>query len=288
MASHPLTWLDVFAAGPLAGNQLAVVHDADRLEEETMLAFARETALSETTFVQTAGVAGGTYRSRIFSMNGEMPFAGHPSLGAAVAVARMRGERRASYVQQTRSGKQPIEVEFDGELTARASIRQEKAIFGERPDPGRVFAAAGLAAAAGDPRVFPQVVSTGIGHLIVPLASGSDLDSARPDTAGLKSLLEEYGCATLYLAAVDVDFGRSDARGFFVNPTGLAEDPATGSAAGPLLALAAKRLGIAGLTVTQGVTMGRPSQLDCTICDERVVVAGRVEIIAEGNVHLPD
>lgn len=288
MAPHPLTWLDVFAAGPLAGNQLAVVHDADCLDEATMLAFARETMLSETTFVQTAGVAGATYRNRIFWMNGEMSFAGHPSLGTAVAVARIRGDSRASYVQQTRSGEQPVEVEFSGDLTARASIRQEPAIFGGKPDPGRVLAAAGLAGGVGDPRVVPQVVSTGIGHLIAPLASATDLDSARPDPVELKSLLDDCGCATLYLAVVDTDAGRSDARGFFVNPRGLAEDPATGSAAGPLLALFAEQLGITEITVTQGVTMGRPSQLDCTISNGRVAVAGTVVIIAEGNVHLPD
>ena len=96
-----LTWLDVFTARPLAGNQLAVVHDADVLDEATMLAFARETRLSETTFVQTATSAGADYRNRIFDPRGELPFAGHPSLGTAVAVAHRRGEREARYMQQT-------------------------------------------------------------------------------------------------------------------------------------------------------------------------------------------
>lgn len=288
MATHPLTWLDVFAAEPLAGNQLAVVHDADALDEATMLAFARETTLSETTFVQTPSIPGATYRNRIFWMNGEMQFAGHPSLGTAVAVARMRGENRASYVQQTPSGVQPVEVEFTGDLTARASIRQNEAKFGEKPDPGRVLAAAGLPGGAGDAKTVPQVVSTGIGHLIAPLASASDLDSARPDPLALESLLDEYGCTTLYLAVVDHDAETADARDYFVNPMGLAEDPATGSAAGPLLALFAAETGLARLTVTQGVTMGRASQLDCAVSDGRVVVAGTVVIVAEGSVHLPD
>lgn len=287
MASHPLTWLDVFAAEPLAGNQLAVVHDADGLDEATMLAFARETTLSETTFVQTASVSGATYRNRIFWMNGEMPFAGHPSLGTAVAVARARGEDRTSYVQQTPSGNQPVEVEFTGDLTARASIRQEEAAFGEQPDAGRVFAAAGLPGEAGYPRVVPRVVSTGVGHLIAPLTSAADLASARPDPVALDSLLTGYECATLYLAAVDRDGETADARGFFINPTGLAEDPATGSAAGPLLALFARETGLTELTVTQGVEMGRASQLDCSLADGRAVVAGAVVIVAEGTVHLP-
>jgi len=91
---RPVTWLDVFTSTPLTGNQLAVVHDADRLDDATMLAFARETRLSETTYVQAASAAGADYRNRIWTMAGELPFAGHPSLGTAVAVARARGEIR--------------------------------------------------------------------------------------------------------------------------------------------------------------------------------------------------
>ena len=94
----------MFTATPLAGNGLAVVHDADALDDVTMLAFARETRLSETTFVQRAQVAGADYRNRIWYMPGELPFAGHPSLGTAVAVAHRAGELRARYVQQTPAG----------------------------------------------------------------------------------------------------------------------------------------------------------------------------------------
>ena len=101
---YALTWLDVFTSRPLAGNGLAVVHDADDVSDETMLAFARETRLSETTFVQTATDAGADYRNRFWMTQGELPFAGHPSLGTAVALARAGGERAASYVQQTGAG----------------------------------------------------------------------------------------------------------------------------------------------------------------------------------------
>ena len=82
---HPVTWLDVFTDIPLAGNGLAVVHRADGVDDATMLAFARETRYSETTFVQTATEAGADYRNRIWTMPGEISFAGHPSLGTAVA-----------------------------------------------------------------------------------------------------------------------------------------------------------------------------------------------------------
>src|ERR687890_2733237 len=106
--ARALTWLDVFTARPLTGNGLAVVHDADAVDDATMIAFARETRLSETTFVQTATEDGADYRNRFCMMSGELDFAGHPSLGTAVAVAIARGEERVSYVQQTRAGLQPI------------------------------------------------------------------------------------------------------------------------------------------------------------------------------------
>src|SRR5882757_787245 len=88
---YALTWLDVFTSTPMAGNGLAVVHDADDVSDATMLAFAQETKLSETTFVQ-AGDSECDYRNRIWMRTGELPLAGHPSLGTAVAVARRRGE----------------------------------------------------------------------------------------------------------------------------------------------------------------------------------------------------
>jgi PhzF family phenazine biosynthesis protein len=81
----------VFTGVPLAGNGLAVVHDADALGDDAMLAFARETRLSETTFVQSATEDGATYRNRIWTVGRELVFAGHPSLGTAVAEARRRG-----------------------------------------------------------------------------------------------------------------------------------------------------------------------------------------------------
>src|SRR5688500_18495084 len=98
-----------------------------------MLAFAGETRLSETTFVQAATEPGADYRNRIFMPRGEVPFAGHPSLGTAVAVARAQGKTEASYVQQTQAGLQPIDVELDGSH-ARASMLQEPAVMGEELD----------------------------------------------------------------------------------------------------------------------------------------------------------
>ncbi|HEX8157378.1 MAG TPA: PhzF family phenazine biosynthesis protein, partial [Solirubrobacteraceae bacterium] len=247
---RPVTWLDVFTSVPLTGNQLAVVDDADGIDDETMLAFARETRLSETTFVQSATQDGADYRNRIFAAPRELRFAGHPSLGTAVAVARARGERSAAYVQQTHAGLQPIEVEVeaDGDA-AHASMLQEPASFGPQPDPATVMAAAGLTAADLHPDLPPQVVSTGQPHLMAAVSDAATLDRAQPDRATMSSLLESLGALVLYLVAVDPPAQRAGARGFFVDRGAVIEDPATGSAAGPLLAYLRERAGTTALTI---------------------------------------
>lgn len=280
-----LTWLDVFTDVPLAGNQLAVVHDADGLDEATMQAFARETRLSETTFVQSPTASGADYRNRIWAMPGELPFAGHPSLGTAVAVARARGQARARYIQQTAAGLQPVEVTLDGDH-ARASMLQEPPQFGDRPNPADVLAAAGLPVSAADPQLEPQVVSVGQPHLIVPLEHAAALGDAVPDRAAMRALLEPLGAMVMYLAAIDIDAGTARARGFFLDPAGVTEDPATGSAAGPLLAYLHERDATAALSVQQGVEMGRPSRIDCDWAGDRPRVSGGVVVVADGDVLL--
>jgi trans-2,3-dihydro-3-hydroxyanthranilate isomerase len=280
-----LTWLDVFTSTPLAGNQLAVVHDADGLDDDTMLAFARETRLSETTFVQRPTVAGADYRNRIFSTPGEMPFAGHPSLGTAVAVARARGESRARYVQQTHAGLQPVEVQIDGDR-ATAAMLQEPPVFGAEPPPAAVMAAAGLQPSDADERLAPQVVSTGVAHVIAPVRDAAALARAAPTRGALRKLVEPIGAMVLYLAVVDHDAGSAQARGFFLDPAGITEDPATGSAAGPLLAYLRRRAGTTALTVRQGIEMGRPSRIDCAWAHDRPRVSGDVVVVADGHVLL--
>src|SRR6185295_7883396 len=132
--------LDVFTDRPLAGNGLAVVHDAAGVSDDVMLAFARETKLMETTFVQPADAAGADYRNRIWTVAEEVPFAGHPSLGTAVAVALQRGEEDVVYHQQTLAGIQEVAVSRRGD-EARASVLQERADSGEELDPAAVMAA---------------------------------------------------------------------------------------------------------------------------------------------------
>jgi trans-2,3-dihydro-3-hydroxyanthranilate isomerase len=249
-----------------------------------MKRFAQEMRLSETSFIQSPEADGADYRHRIFMPTGEVPFAGHPSLGAAVAVARARGEQTATYVQQTGPGLQPIDVEVDGDR-ARVSMLQEPAQFGEEPDPELVLGAVGLEAAEADPVLPPRFVSTGVDQLIACVADAAALGRVLPDYDAIARLLAPLGALVLYLAHVDPSTGQVAARGF-VGSVEVGEDPATGSAAGPLCAYVAQQTGCERLEILQGVEMGRRSVLRAEIEGERVRVGGDAVVVVDGQVRL--
>jgi trans-2,3-dihydro-3-hydroxyanthranilate isomerase len=278
LSTHPYTLLDVFTDRPLAGNGLAVVHEADGVDDATMLAFAKETLLSETTFVQASETA--DYRNRIWTMTAEIPFAGHPSLGTAVAVSLQRGEQDVEYRQQTHAGIQPVRVEREGDR-AYASVLQEPAVFGAEADAAAIMAAVGLRPEDAHPELPPQHVSTGLPTLIAPLVDAAALTRARKDQAAVAALADS--AINLYLCAVD---GRAASARMF--PSELeGEDPATGSAAGPLLAYLNARTGRDRVEIAQGVEMGRPSRLVAEMEDGRARVGGDVVVLVTGALRLP-
>jgi trans-2,3-dihydro-3-hydroxyanthranilate isomerase len=285
IAAHPYTLLDVFTDRPLTGNGLAVVHDADALSDATMQAFARETRLSETSFVQSAEGAA-DYRHRIFTMAGEIAFAGHPSLGTAVAVARARGESPVTYVQRTQPGEQAVDVELDG-LRARVSMLQEPPELGPELDPDDVLGFVGLDGEEADPALPCQVVSTGVPQVIACVRDAAALRNVLPDYDRIGRLLAQHDAITLYLAAVDLEAGTAHARSF-MRTAEMGEDPATGSSVGPLCAHVAARTGVQRLEIDQGIEMGRPSRLVAEVDGDTVRVGGDVVVLAEGTVHLLD
>lgn len=282
---HRITWLDVFAERPLAGNGLAVVDDADQLSDETMLALAQETRLSETTFVQSTETEGADYRNRIWDPHEELPFAGHPSLGTAVAVARWRGLEEASFVQETGAGLQPVEVR-KGDGGWRASMLQNEAEFGPELERDAVMTAVGLRAEDAHRELPPQVVSTGMPQVMAPVAEHEALARALPDYSTIFELSEPHGSIVIYLAWCEPEEGRVRARSFTRTPE-MGEDPATGSAAGPLGAYLSQRIGWDRLAIRQGDEMGRPSVLEVEVVDGRPRVGGGVIPVIDGEVSLP-
>jgi trans-2,3-dihydro-3-hydroxyanthranilate isomerase len=280
---HRFTWLDVFAERPLTGNGLAVVADADAVSDETMLALAQETRLSETTFVQSAEAEGADYRNRIWDPHEELPFAGHPSLGTAVAVARWRDLADTSFIQETRAGLQPIDVHKEGDRWW-ASMLQNETEFGPELEREAVMTAVGLRARDAHPDFAPQVVSTGMKHVMAPVADLDALSRAVPDYPAIYELSQPFGSMVIYLAWVD---GESVRARSFTRTVEMGEDPATGSAAGPLGAYLHQRAGTERLRIRQGEEMGRPSVLEVEMEDGRPRVSGGVIPLIDGGLSLP-
>ena len=289
MSSHPVYWLDVFAEAPLAGNGLAVVLDADGGDDETMLAFARETGLSETTFVQSASekavAEGADYRNRIWTISGEIPFAGHPSLGTAVAVAIDRELGQTSFTQETEVGLQAVDAERDHDGAWRASVHQDPALFGEVFPPAKVAPALGIDPEMIDDRFSSQIVSTGLPALLVPVRDRDALAACRGDSEALAEL--GLGLTlNLYPFVFDVPSRTAHSRCFALD-LGDFEDPATGSAAGSLVAYLQDILDIDRIEIRQGEQMGRPSLIEARMDSGRPRVSGQVQVVMSGRANLP-
>ncbi|MEA2581858.1 MAG: trans-2,3-dihydro-3-hydroxyanthranilate isomerase [Actinomycetota bacterium] len=277
---------DVFTEVPFAGNQLCVVPATPRdVGTTSMQMLAREIGFSETTFVSSADTAG--YRMRIFTPDAEIPFAGHPTLGTSFTLAS-EGMIGNDVVQTTSAGDVRVEVDLPG---GSALMHQLPPVFGD------VFGHRELAALAAGLRLddlveaLPvQSVGTGLKSLMVPVKDEVTLRRAERDARACADLAAAAKTDTLYFFTVRAD-GDVMAR-MFDPGVGIGEDPATGSAAGPLGAyLAANDLaGAAGgvpITVAQGEMVNRPSFLHVHIAPDgdgwSVRVGGGVQIVGEGT-----
>jgi trans-2,3-dihydro-3-hydroxyanthranilate isomerase len=288
-------WVDVFASRPLTGNPLALVPDADRLDEPQMRAIAREFNQSETTFVLRPQLSGATCRLRSFTPAGaEVGGAGHNALGAWLwlAAAGRVPESGSRFGQEIVGEVLPVEIIREPGRPVVVSMDQAPPRFGEPlTDRAGLVAALGLDQADLDASEPPRVASTGAAHLIVPIRDRAAVDRARPDGAGLRAVLAAAGGEGCYLYSPDPEDAR-DAVAYarFFNPTmGIVEDPATGTAAGPLVALLVASGKVPdGITVVveQGRALGRPSRIQVTVAGPRVRVSGSGLVVAEGTLSV--
>lgn len=293
MRKIPYLWLDVFADRPFAGNQLCVILDGSALTDDEMQAMARETNLSETTFVLPPARSGATYRCRIFTPGGELAFAGHPTLGTAAALALAGRVAGAHLVQETRYGLTPVELMYqDGQLD-HAVMEAPPTSVVQEVAPELVARVLRIGADQIGPRgLRPAVIASGVKHLIIPVASPEVLSGISPDSAALTDLSRELGVIGAYPFAV-LGQGEVHARARLFAPLyGIAEDPATGSAAAPLGAYL-HRFGLmpsgsAAFWYEQGVEMGRPSRLWVEVLEDgaRLRVGGKVRLVARGDFLL--
>ena len=285
ISDRPAYWLDVFTDTPMQGNGLAVVLEADDLSDQTMLAYAREVKLSETTFVQSATEEGADYRNRIWTVAGEIPFAGHPSLGTAVAVAINRKTEKATFTQQTLVGLQEIEVEILDGLW-HAAVHQPAAEFGESWSSDRLAGCLGLAPDRMDPVLSGQIVSTGLPALLIPVLDAAALAEVKPDFEEIRKFDDREALNT-YAFFHKRGSRTIRARCFGEDLAGI-EDPATGSAAGPLVAYLQDCLDISEVVIEQGIEMGRASRLEAKMVDGRPKVGGNVVVLSVGHINLPE
>jgi trans-2,3-dihydro-3-hydroxyanthranilate isomerase len=257
MAPLRLYHVDVFAERPFAGNPLAVVLDGESLSAGAMQTIARELKLSETAFVLPARE--GAYRLRIFTPAAELPFAGHPTVGAAWLLARLgRIPAGASSPFEVEAGLLATTPGTDGPTWVRAPSPQPLAT---QPEGLADALLPALGLERGDllgPE--PELWSTGNHHAVVLLAPGTDLAAVTPDQGRIAALLQH---ATCYVAVVQGP-GKAWVR-VFVPALGVPEDPATGSGAAALTgALAARHpegLADGAVEIRQGAEMGQPSVL---------------------------
>jgi trans-2,3-dihydro-3-hydroxyanthranilate isomerase len=249
--------VDVFTDRPYVGNPLAVVHGATELDTGQMQAIAAEFGLSETAFPLPPTQPGADYRLRIFTPSRELPFAGHPSVGAAWVLARAGLIRAGDVVQECGAGLLAVQVDGHG-----AQVAGGVPVVGPARDGAALAAAVGLSAADLDPTVAAGVAAAGVPYAFLPVRPGA-VARAVPDPAPLRA-------ATADLVGVTVVSFDPAARAahvrMFAPGAGVVEDPATGSAAVALAVLLVDRGVLAadgqtGFTVAQGAEIGRPSTL---------------------------
>lgn len=286
-------WMDVFAEGRFKGNQLAVFPSAERLGSEEMQMIAKEMNLSETAFI-TGTVkdhAGNeSFSTRIFTTEEELPFAGHPTLGASFLLKTLHGGNTITL--DLKVG--PITVYFqerDGRLYGE--MRQIDPTFGSIHERNRI---------AGIFRVSPdeiedeypiQTVSTGNPFIIVPFKRLSVLEAIKPDFAEMESYLEDTDAKFFYNISRETSRSEAIAHARMIFHGG--EDPATGSAAGPAAAWLLKN----GLMkpgeinrIEQGIEMGRPSIIHISGAMKGgnpvdIRVGGFCEMISSGELESP-
>jgi trans-2,3-dihydro-3-hydroxyanthranilate isomerase len=251
--------VDVFSDRPLAGNALCVV--LDETPAELQQAIAREVNLSETTFPLRRG--DDEYDIRIYTPGGELPFAGHPTIGTAWVL----GPRR--WTQHSPGADVVVTSDATGS-TMRAPLPTYTEI-----DAGPAIAALGLTGAEG---AFVAEAG-GIVHLLVPTTA--PLDSVDPDINAVVALSRLHG-TTSVSPIRRLDDATIQAR-VFCPDTGIVEDPGTGSLAGPAALLARDRWGTdVDVTIRQGIEMGRPSTITVHADREDLRVGGAVTAVAEG------
>ena len=284
--------LDVFTDRRFAGNPLAVVLDAQGLEGDAMQAIAREFNHPETVFVFAPADPRHRARLRIFTPARELPFAGHPTVGTAVLLALSdRATAGGELVLEERIGpvRCTVEAVSAGRGSARFAVPQLPAEAGSAPDDAAV--AAGLALAPSDMEGRPARWSAGNPFTFVPIRSLAAMARCRPDPVKFDAAFGASGAAYVFCKEAAEPGHHFHAR-MFAPGLGIAEDPATGSAAAAFAGLIASQLadGEHAIAIEQGYEMGRPSliRLMAAVSGGRLLsaaIGGDAVVVTEGTIE---
>lgn len=284
--SYRYLHLDVFTGALFGGNQLAVFLDGRGLSQAEMQAIAREMNFSESTFVLPADDAECHCRVRIFTPAAELPMAGHPTVGTAFALARAGAVSPldATVTLQLGVGPTPVELLWEGHDLRFAWMTQPLPSFATPAvDPDALAAALRVARSSMHGQLPVRVVSCGVPYLIVPFEARSGVDAASLDVEAFDRCLSAAGLAPMGVYLFSLGPGADDDAAtygrMFAPSLGVAEDPATGSASGPLgCYLVAEGVvdpaNAATIRNLQGVKMGRPSVIHVSIATTGAVISG--------------
>lgn len=293
----PFHIVDVFAVEPLTGNPLAVVEGGENLTFDLLQRIAREFNQSETTFLMSPTRAGADWRLRSITAAGVEVFgAGHNALGAwwwlAAAGKLPLAADTTLFHQEIGDQVLPVTIASTGATPSHVIMGQEAPEPRKRVEDLRALALAlGLTVAElGVDRLPCQVVFTGAAHLLVPVRDRDAVDRIRPDARALFEVLAAAGGEGCYVFSLDPRQPGATAYARFFNPTvGIWEDPATGTAAGPLAAhLVAHGLVTSGqpMLIEQGTAMGRTSLIRAEVISNSVKISGRGVVVASGRLTL--
>jgi trans-2,3-dihydro-3-hydroxyanthranilate isomerase len=299
--SYSFAQVDVFTDRIFGGNSLAVFLEPDGLSDAEMQSIALEMNLAETTFVFPATRSDCAARVRIFTPSRELPFAGHPTVGTAWVLARTRRLPASAREIQLEEGIGAVPVTFEGDPSNPTTVwmtHRDPEFGPELTQRGPLAAALGLAESDLLDGAPIRTGSTGVAFVYVPLVSASAVDRVEPNSRALRDVYQG-DLIGIFVFAPDAERGpgRVYSRMFAVNAPGAPEDPATGSASGPLGAYVAER-GLVELqdpielVSLQGARMGRPStiRIRLRLEDGRardIRVGGGVVPVLEGVLTLP-
>ncbi len=305
MRAYPFRQVDVFTARPFFGNPVAVVFDADDLSDEQMLKIAKWTNLSETTFFQQPSPnSGADYRLRIWTPGGELPFAGHPTVGSAHAYIERGGARLDPDVMRQECGAGVLAIRTIGEGS-------ESLVFAETPEAkfvhdfntsvGAISAALGAPVATETP---PASFDNGPVWLFTPLESSTAVAALKPDMDAVERLSRDFsltGIAAFAVISAHPEEAAAVSKGHpealeaavhiraFAPAFGVQEDPVTGSANGALPSYL-ERFGLLDRTgleyvAMQGMELGRDGRVHVRTDGRRTEIGGQCVTVIEGAIR---